>query len=213
MIIDERFRIFLNSMDTPHTPFLEELYKKAVRDHVPVIRRELQSFLKTFLLILKPEKILEIGTAVGFSSILMAQYAPEPCSILSVESNAQRMREAEKNIREAGFADKIPLRFGDAADVLRELDGPYDLVFMDAAKGQYLHFLPEITRLLEKGGVLISDNVLQDGSLIESRFLIERRDRTIHKRMREYLYQLKHDPAFSTSILPVGDGITLSVRR
>ncbi len=212
MIIDERYRTFLHSMETPHPPYLEQLYEKAVKAHIPVIRREMQGFLKTFLLLCRPERILEVGTAVGFSAVLMAQYAPAPCSILSIENDPVRMQEAQKNIREAGFADRIALRLGDAGDVLPELEGPYDLIFMDAAKGQYIHFLPEITRLLKKGGVLLSDNVLQDGSILESRYLIERRDRTIHKRMREYLYRLNHDPAFSTTILPLGDGAAVSVR-
>lgn len=108
--------------------------------------------------------------------------------------------------------DRITLLEGDAADILKDLKGPYDLIFMDAAKGQYLHFLPELLRLLPVGGVLVSDNVLQDGDIIESHFAVERRNRTIYKRMREYLRRLKQDPRLSTSILPLGDGVTVSVK-
>lgn len=213
MIIDERFRIFINSMDTPHTDFLERLYEKATADGVPIIRREMQSFLKTFLAICRPKEILEVGAAVGFSSILMATYAPDVDKITTIENYEKRIIEAGKNIKDSGYSDKIDLIEADAADVLGKLDKTYDLIFMDAAKGQYINFLPYIKKLMKKGSVLISDNVLQDGDMIESKFVVERRDRTIHKRMREYLYQLKHDDELLTSIIPLGDGITLSVMR
>ncbi len=213
MIIDERFRTFINSMDTPHTDFLEKLYERAQEDGVPVIRREMQSFLKTFLNISRPKAILEVGTAVGFSAILMAQYTPDIEKITTIENYEKRVTEARKNIEASGFSDIIELINADAADVLQRLDAQYDLIFMDAAKGQYINFLPHIKRLMKKGSVLISDNVLQNGDMIESRFVVERRDRTIHKRMREYLYVLKHDEELLTSIIPLGDGITLSVMR
>ena len=121
-----------------------------------------------------------------------------------------------ENIKDLGRAYKeaqIALLEGDAAEVLKTLEGSYDFIFMDAAKGQYIHFLPEILRLLAKDGVLVSDNVLQDGDVIESRFAVTRRNRTIHKRMREYLYTLTHSEELVTAVLPVGDGITLSTRR
>ncbi len=213
MIVDERYVTFINSMDTSHTEFLEKLYGKAREDGVPVIRREMQSFLKTYLLIQRPERILEVGTAVGFSSILMAEYAPNPCRITTIENYEKRIVEAKKNISAAGYEKEIELLEGDAAEVLKTLEESYDLIFMDAAKGQYINFLPEVKRLMKPGSVLISDNVLQDGDIIESRFLVERRDRTIHKRMREYLYVLKHDAELTTSIIPLGDGITISVMK
>lgn len=213
MIIDERFRVFINSMDTPHTDFLEKLYERAQEDGVPVIRREMQSFLKTFLNISRPKAILEVGTAVGFSAILMAQYTPDIEKITTIENYEKRVTEARKNIEASGFSNIIELINADAAEVLQRLDTKYDLIFMDAAKGQYINFLPHIKKLMKKGSVLISDNVLQNGDMIESRFVVERRDRTIHKRMREYLYVLKHDEELLTSIIPLGDGITLSVMR
>lgn len=209
----ESCSIFLNSIDTSHTPFLEELFKQAKADGIPVIRREMQSFLKVLLQMKKPERILEVGTAVGFSAILMAQYSPENCHITTIENYEKRIREAKKNIAASGFDAHIELLEGDASQILKELEGPYDLIFMDAAKGQYIHFLPEVLRLMKEGSILVSDNVLQDGTLLQSRFFVERRDRTIHARMREYLYALKHDPQLETCILPVGDGITLSVRK
>ncbi len=212
MIIDERYRTFLNSMETPNTPFLEDVYERALADKVPVIRRETQGFIKTILAMNSPEDILEVGAGVGFSALFMAEYAPKPCHITTIENYQKRIAAAKENIASSCFADQITLIEGDAAMELPKLTGQYDMVFMDAAKGQYINFLPEVRRLTKKGGVIISDNVLQDGCIIDSRYIIRRRDRTIHKRMREYLYTLKRDEEFSTTIIPVGDGIALSVK-
>lgn len=213
MIIDERFLTFINSMDSGHTAFLEDIYKKAIDDRVPVIRREMQSFLKTFLLIQRPKRILEIGTAVGFSALLMAEYTPKSCKIVTIENYEKRYLEAKKNINSSSHGENIRLICGDAIEELDRLNETYDLIFMDAAKGQYINFLPKIKRLMGPGSVMISDNVLQDGAIIESHFVVQRRDRTIHKRMREYLYEIKHDPIFETSIIPLGDGIAISVMK
>lgn len=202
---------FINSLDRGHTPFLEALESEARQNHVPVIRREVQSFLKVLLEMRKPASVLEVGTAVGFSAILMATYGPENCHITTIENYEKRIPVALKNIRDAGYADRITLLEGDAKDVLRTLTGPYDLIFMDAAKGQYIHYLPDLKRLMKPGSVLVSDNVLQEGDIIESHYIVERRDRTIYRRMREYLYALKHDREFATSILPIGDGLAVTV--
>ena len=211
MIVDERMITYINSLDTGNTPFLEELEQKAKEDFVPVIRREMQSFLKVLLAMKQPARILEVGTAVGFSALLMCEYNPAPCHITTIENYEKRIPLALENFRKAGREDCITLLQGDAADFLKKLTGPFDLIFMDAAKGQYLHFLPQVLRLMKKGSILVSDNVLQDGDIIESRFVVERRNRTIHKRMREYLYQLKHRKELITCVLPLGDGVTVSV--
>ena len=213
MIVEERMRAYINSLDRGHTPFLEELAREAAEGRVPVIRREMQSFLKVFLMIQRPRKILEVGTAIGFSAVFMAEYGPEDCRITTIENYEKRIPIARENIKRSGYGQRITLIPGDAAEVLKTLEGSYDLIFMDAAKGQYIRFLPEVLRLMGQGSVLISDNVLQEGDLIESHYLVERRDRTIYKRMREYLYTLKHSGELETSILPLADGITLSVRR
>ena len=213
MIVDERIITFINSMDTENSEILETIEQEALAADVPIIRREMQSFLEVLLLMKKPMRVLEVGTAVGFSALLMSEYAPGDCHITTIEKYEKRIPIAKENFRKAGREDRITLLEGDATEILRELEGTYDVIFMDAAKGQYIHFLPDILRLLPPGGLLISDNVLQDGDIIESRFAVTRRNRTIHARMREYLYELKHHPELETVILPVGDGVTLSTKK
>ena len=213
MIVDERLVTYINSLDTGNTAMLDQIEREATADYVPIIRKEMQSFLKFLLAMKKPARILEVGTAVGFSAILMAEYDPVPCQIITIENYEKRIPIARENFKRAGKEAQIALLEGDAAEVLKTLEGSYDFIFMDAAKGQYIHFLPEILRLLAKDGVLVSDNVLQDGDVIESRVAVTRRNRTIHKRMREYLYTLTHSEELVTAVLPVGDGITLSTRR
>lgn len=213
MIVDERMTAFIDSLDKGNTPFLDEIEREALEKQVPIVRKSMQSLLKFLLVCLRPKSILEVGTAVGFSALLMDEYSPEGCHITTIEKYEKRIPVARENFRRAGAQERITLLEGDAAEILKELDGSYDLIFMDAAKGQYGSFLPDILRLLPQGGLLVSDNVLQDGDIIESRFAVTRRNRTIHARMREYLYELKHHPQLETAVLPVGDGVTLSVRR
>ena len=213
MIVEERMVTYMNSLDRGNTPFLNELEQEAIQNRVPIIRREMQSFLKVLLQIKAPKRILEVGTAVGFSTLLMSTYNPVKCEIVTIENYEKRIPIARKNFQKSGREDQITLLEGDAQEVLKTLTEPFDFIFMDAAKGQYIHFLPEVLRLLKVGGILLSDNVLQDGDLIESHFAVERRNRTIYKRMREYLYVLKHHELLETSILPLGDGVTLSIKK
>ena len=204
---------FINSFDRGNTPFLDELERYAKETNVPIIRKEMQGFLKLLLAMQRPVNILEVGTAIGFSALLMKEYAPENCHITTIEKYEKRIPLAKENFKKAGRENDITLLEGDATEILKELTGTYDFIFMDAAKGQYIHFLPDILRLLPEGGLLVSDNVLQDGDIIESRYAVTRRNRTIHARMRDYLYELKHHEQLETAILPVGDGVTVSVKR
>ena len=213
MIVDERLVTYINSLDTGNTSILDQIEQEALDSYVPIIRKEMQQFLKLLLAMKRPMRILEVGTAVGFSAILMAEYDPVPCEITTIENYEKRIPIAKENFIRAGKEKQIMLLEGDAAQILPTLTETYDFIFMDAAKGQYIHYLPEILRLLAKGGILVSDNVMQDGDVIESRFAVERRDRTIHARMREYLYELKHNDALVTSIIPLGDGVALSVKK
>ena len=213
MIVDERLVTYINSLDTGNTEILDEIEREALETYVPIVRKEMQSFLKLILSIKRPARILEVGTAVGFSAILMAEYNPIPCEITTIENYEKRIPIARENFRKAGRESQIEFLTGDAGEILKELTGTYDLIFMDAAKGQYMNWLPDVLRLMHKGSVLVSDNVLQEGDIIESHYLVERRNRTIYKRMRQYLYELKHNPLLETSILPLGDGASISVKK
>ena len=213
MIVDERLVTYINSLDTGNTEILDQIEKEAIAAYVPIIRKEMQSFLKLLLAMQKPMRILEVGTAVGFSAILMAQYAPADCKIVTIENYEKRIPVAKENFKRAGKDEQITLLEGDAMQILPTLSGEFDMIFMDAAKGQYINFMPDILRLLKSGGVLVSDNVLQDGDIIESHYVVERRNRTIYKRMREYMYELTHNEGLVTAVLTVGDRITVSAKK
>lgn len=212
MIVDERFTTYINSLDKGNTEILNQIQRQALQDHVPIIRHEMQSLLKVLLAIKQPDSVLEVGTAVGFSAILMGEYGKKDSHITTIEKYEKRIPIAKDNFKKAGMEHKITLLEGDALEIMQNMEEPFDFIFMDAAKGQYIHFLPDCLRLLKPGGVLVSDNVLQDGDIVESRFAVTRRNRTIHSRMREYLYTLKNHEQLSTAILPLGDGVTISTR-
>lgn len=213
MIVDERMVTYIRSLERPENPVIEAIEQEALDSFVPIIRKETQSFLKVMMLMNRPARVLEVGTAVGFSAILMSEYLPEGSHITTIENYEKRIPIARNNFKRAGKEEQITLIEGDALEVMKTLDGPYDFIFMDAAKGQYIHYMPETVRLLSDGGILMSDNVLQDGDIIESRFAVERRNRTIHSRMRDYLYELKHSDVLETSIIPLGDGVALSIKK
>lgn len=212
-IVNERIVDYINSLDKGNSPVCNAIEKEALADGVPIIRKEMGNLLKVLLLLKQPQKILEVGTAVGYSSILMSENMPENCRITTIENYEKRIPVAKNNFKRAGKEEVITLLEGDAMDILKELDGTYDFIFMDAAKGQYINFLPELLRLMPAGGLLISDNVLQEGDIVESRYGVTRRNRTIHTRMRKYIYTLTHAEQLETSIVPIGDGITLSVKK
>ena len=214
MIVEERIVSYINSLEKENSPVLEEIEKEARKDGVPIIRKEMESFLRVMLSIKKPMRILALGTAVGYSAILMSEYINEKGQIITIENYEKRIPIAKENIKKAGRENVIKLLEGDAMEIMPTLErDQFDFVFMDAAKAQYIHFLPEVLRLMKKDGVLITDNVLQEGDLIQSKYVVRRRDRTIHKRMREYLEVVKNHPQLETSIVPIGDGITMSVKK
>ena len=213
MIVDNRITEYLHSLETSRGVLLDTIEKKAIEDGVPIIRSETAALLRSLTAALRPENILEIGTAVGYSALQMCQVMPANCHITSIEKYEKRIPEAKENFKKAGEESRITFLEGDADMWLKELKGKqFDLVFMDAAKGQYLNWLPLLLDLMPVGAVLISDNVLQDGDVVPSRFAVQRRNRTIHSRMREYLYELKHMEEFETAVIPIGDGVTISTR-
>ena len=218
MIVNERIAAYINYLDEELPPQLLALEKEALDNHVPIIKKEAQGILKFLLRLQQPISILEVGTAIGFSALFMSEYTIPECRITTIEKVPMRLVEAEKNLADERFPqrDKITLRKGEAMEVLQELvqeKKGYDFIFLDAAKAQYMSFLPELLKLLQEKGMLVTDNVLQDGTVINSKYSITRRDRTIHNRMREYLYTITHIEELDTIILPVGDGIAVSHKK
>ena len=212
MIDPERAGAFIRSLERQESEICAGIREEAVADGVPVIRQETADLLPLLVRLTGARHILEIGTAVGYSALRMREAAGEGVRIDTIENYLPRIEKAKENFRLAGTGESIRLLEGDAADILPGLSGPYDLIFMDAAKGQYPVFLPHVLRLLAVGGVLFSDNVLQEGEILESRFAVARRSRTIHGRMREYLYSLTHTEGLETAIVPTGDGAAVTVR-
>lgn len=212
MIVDERIISYINSLDSGNSDLCDEIREKAILDYVPIIRQETESLLKVLLRIKKPKRILEVGSAVGYSALIMSENIEKDCHITTIERYEKRIQIAKANFVRAGKQDVITLIEGDALEVLEHLTEKYDFIFMDAAKGQYINFLPAIMKLLEIGGILVSDNVLLDGHIVESRYDIIRRNRTIHGRMLEYLDTITHMDELQTAIIPIGDGVTISTR-
>ena len=214
MIVDERIVDYIHSLETRNSDILETIEQEALKERVPIIRKEMESFLRVMLTITKPKRILELGTAVGYSAILISEAIEKDASIITIENYEKRIVQARDNFKKADKEDVITMLEGDAMEIMPGLEGDsFDFVFMDAAKAQYIHFLPEVMRLMKKGAVLITDNVLQEGDIIQSKYVVRRRDRTIHKRMREYLEVVKNHPELETTIVPIGDGITISVKK
>lgn len=234
-IVDpQRMEIFIEAMTPPGPDYLRRLEEEAIADRVPIIRPQTRNLIRFFIKLKKPMRILEVGTAVGFSALFMQYYAPAGCRIVTIEKDPARAAAARENIARFGncleaaepsqaaageniarFGSAIDVLEGDAAEVLREIreDASFDMVFMDAAKGQYIRFLPEVLRLLRAGGILITDNILQEGDVLSSRFAVSRRNRTIHSRMREYVRALAEEPSLETLLLPTGDGAAVCLRQ
>jgi predicted O-methyltransferase YrrM len=218
MIVNERIVAYINSLQVEIKPELLSLEKEALERHVPIIKKETQGLLKFLLCLQQPKRILEVGTAIGFSALFMSEYTSDDSKITTIEKVPMRIVDAEKNFSNEVFShkDKITLIKGEALKVLKDLaseEQHYDFIFLDAAKAQYMSFLPELMKMLSKNGMLVTDNVLQDGTVTNSRYSIIRRDRTIHTRMREYLYTITHMEELETVILPVGDGVAVSFRK
>ena len=209
-VTDDTMNAYLRTVQPMYDGVLGEIQREAIAAEVPIIPLETARLLSVLLTMQKPKHILEIGTAVGFSAGLMCCYLPEDGTVTTIDRFEVMLKDARVNIKRMGLEDKIKILEGDAANILPTLEGPYDVIFLDAAKGQYINYMPEAIRLLSEEGVLVSDNVLQDGDIIESRFAVQRRNRTIHSRMREYLYELKHDERLETAIIPLGDGVAIS---
>lgn len=200
---------FLREVQPLCNGLLGDIQKEAIKNNVPIIPPEVVHLLGVILQIKKPINILEIGTAIAFSSIFMSKYIDPNGSITTIERFDVMKEQAIKNIEKFGLEKIINIINGDAAEILPTLKGPYDVIFLDAAKAQYNIFLPECIRLLPIGGILIADDVLQNGYIAQSRFNVPRRQRTIHKRMRNFLWNISHNEQLQSSIIPIGDGVAI----
>lgn len=205
---------YLDSLVPERSEFLTELRKRSSLEesYAPIVQKQTEQLLITMLKLKKPRRVLEIGSAVGYSAILMADNLPKDSKIITVERYKKHADIAVDNIFAAGYEAKVQLIEGEAAEVLHWLDGSFDFVFLDAAKGQYIEFLPDILRLLESGGVLFSDNILFKGMLEDDEKVI-RRKITIVKRLKMYLDEIMNNSELTTSIIPIGDGVAISVKK
>lgn len=203
---------FLSEMFTRDDPVLFGMEDYACRNHIPIIQPESARLLETLCALSKPGRILEIGTAIGYSTIILARTLDSSGIIDSVEMDEDRMITARKFIKQAGLEENIRLLHGDAFEVLQCLSTPYDLIFLDAAKGQYPDYLPHCLRLLTPGGLFISDNILYGGMVAKSGWP-EHKHRTITVRLREYVKKLCSIENLVTSIVPIGDGMSVSYRK
>ena len=212
MIVNERIDEYIELLGKENSEYIERIREEALATDVPIIKRSSEAFMKSLLKIKRYTNILELGTAVAYSTLIIAENSE--AQITTVEKFEPRIKIAKENIKFSKFKDRIELICEDVDIVLKNLvsqNKKYDFIFMDAAKAQYIKWLPDIKLLLEDEGVLFSDNILQEGSIIESKFAIDRRDRTIHTRLREYLRALTSDKNLTTSIIPIGDGVALSI--
>lgn len=209
---EERMNIFLSSLYEENPRLLQETEAMAREERIPVIRPQTQGLLRTLLAAKAPKHLLEIGGAIGFSALFFCEHGPRDMKVTTIELDQERAERARELIEKAGRSEQILVLEGDASDILPALTGTYDFIFQDAAKGQYLHWLDDILALMHEGSMLVTDNILMDLDLIRPHVLLERRDRTIYRRLRAYLYRLTHDPSVTTSILPVADGVSITVK-
>lgn len=211
-VTDDYINSYLRTIQPHYDGVLGEIENESRDAQVPVIPHETARLLSVLLTMKKPKNILEVGTAVAFSSGLMSRYLQDGGTITTIDRYELMLKDARKNIARMGLEDTIKILEGDAADILPTLTGPYDVIFLDAAKGQYSAFLPHCLRLLPVGGLLIVDDVLQGGDIAKTRFSVPRRQRTIHKRLRNFLWDISHNDALESSIVPIGDGLAVCVK-
>ena len=214
MITNPKVLEYLDIISPVNSKAIEEIRAEDKRNYIPIIKRDTENFLKFVLKMQNPGSILEIGCAVGYSAAVMLENSD--ADIVTVEKMPERVEEAKRNIKYADFESRASILEGDAGEILKSLADKgekFDFIFMDAAKAQYITWLPVVKKLLKESGMIFSDNCLQEGDLVESSFAIRKRDKTIHKRMREYIYLLLHDETLESWIFSIGDGVLLSRSR
>ncbi len=211
MICNEYVISYIRNTIRKNEGILAEMEKYAAENYVPIVEPEVARLLCVLCRLAKPLRVLEVGTAIGYSAIMIARSIGPDGRVDTIERSDSMADKALEYIRAAGQEEKIRIIRGEAADVLNFLDKSYDMIFLDAAKGQYNEFFPECRRLLKPGGLLISDNVLYKG-MVASEDLVKKKHKTLVYKMREYLETICNSDEFDTSILPVGDGVALSYR-
>ncbi len=187
---------------------LEKIKQKALEEHIPIIMDDTLAVMEKYLKESKPEKILEIGTAVGYSAICFTKFLAENGRIDTIERELERVKEAEENIKKVGVEDKIHIYEGDAVEILPTLKENYDTVFIDAAKGKYPFFLKEALRMIKPNGIIFADNILYKGYVMSD--YNKHKQRTAVRNLREYIKEVSKNPNLETQILEVGDGLAVS---
>lgn len=212
-LIEDYLQQYLQNLQPNLQGELGKIQQEALENNIPIIPNEVVHLLGVLLSIIRPKKILEIGTAVGFSSSFMSRYLQKGGKITTIERYQPMIQKAKENIKKLNLEDTINILEGDANEILKNLnvedDEKFDVIFMDAGKGQYINILPDVYRLLKVGGVIIADDILQDGTVAKDKAEIVRRQRTIHYRLNDFLWEITHNPALNTSILTVGDGVAI----
>lgn len=217
-ITDEKVDKFLQKHLNSHTGLLQELEEYALQNNVPIVQPEVARLLSILVKMQKPKRILEVGCAIGYSALLMLEAAPDAC-LTTIERDAAMKESAEANFAKAGVQEKVHIIEGDACEIVPRLTAQnceaekYDLIFLDAAKSRYGDFLPYCVQLLKKGGLLIGDNVLFRGMVARDYDEVPHAIRTIYYRLNEFHDALQKTDELESSILPMGDGVSISIRK
>ncbi|WP_024620767.1 O-methyltransferase [Metaclostridioides mangenotii] len=211
-IVNEKVEDYIRNTLKDKTGLLKELEDYAHENNVPIIHKEVSDMLNVLLKVQRPKRILEVGCAIGYSSIFFADTLDGDVEIITAERNEQMIEKAKENFKKAELENKITILEGDAEENLAEVEGEFDMIFIDAAKGQYKLFYDMVIDKLKVGGLLISDNILYKGMIAHDDFVV-RRKRTIVKRMRNYLDFICNCDYLTTSLIPIGDGVALSYKE
>ncbi|MFW5981309.1 MAG: O-methyltransferase [bacterium] len=202
----------LNSLIPEQDNYLKKMEEVAAREEIPIIQTEVAQFLKVLIKIKKPKRILEIGTAIGYSTSWLARAAGKDVEIVTIEIDEAMAERAASNFKKLGIAEQVNLKIGDALEIIPYLRREFDFVFIDAAKGQYLNYLEMSLELLAKGGLIVADNVLYKGYVNRSTD-IKRKRRTMVRRLEKYLDLVTNHPLLDSSVIELGDGLAISVKK
>lgn len=212
-LIETKLADYLDNL-MPYTDGdIGELQRKSYDEGIPIIPNDVVRFISVLLSVKKPKNILEIGCAVGFSSSFMSGFIQDDGTVTTIERYPIMIEKAKENIKNLGLTHKINLIEGDANEVLKTLNEQYDVIFMDAGKGQYINILKDVYRLLKVGGIIIADDLLQNGDVAKDKSEIVKRQRTIHYRLNDFLYEITHNDGLDTSILTIGDGVAVCYKK